>query len=233
MTQQHKRDGVLLNPFGGVMRKSDPCDPPPSPVSPLELTAFHEAAHAVFAALQGWPIKYVTIVPGCDETGCFSGSLLLGRKRYGDPHLAAQWCLSGLAGEAVLQGTRAFYASPELDQAHKIVGDAPGVFAAWYDVLELLGTPPASLALVRVADRLLDSGTLDYETALEIVHNAFLNHQPSSRGGDTPTLAHRHERRSGLSRRTFVFTPLPVRERRNGTQRRTAEHQLTEHRRIA
>ncbi|ESY92316.1 hypothetical protein [Mesorhizobium sp. LNHC229A00] len=56
----------------------------PTDVSPsrLFIVAHHEAGHAVAAFKLGWPIKYLTTIPGHDERGVFDGMVSLARKRH-------------------------------------------------------------------------------------------------------------------------------------------------------
>ena len=221
------RDGVPLI-LSGRNEEGDPCGPPPSPVSDLELTAYHEAGHAVFACLQGWRVPHATIIPRWRGAMYSLGQVEIKCGSDVDTRMYAKFILSGLAGEASLLGTRAFQVKKEFHEAdawlraHMSEQDATAaMFDLWHELMDDFSQKPTILAVMRVAAALLDRNSISYETVLEIVDGA---HRLAGPALVTTREENPPERRSGLSRRTFVFTPRPVPERRSGEERRTAEH---------
>ena len=224
MSMTH-RDGVPFLPFGRN-GEGDPCGPPASPVSPLELTAYHEAGHAVFAVLQGWKVPHTTIIPRWRGSMWSLGYVEIKCGSDVDTRMYAKFMLSGLAGEASLLGTRAFqvkkefYEADEWLRAHMSEKDATAaMFDIWHELMDDFSQKPTILAVMRVAAALLDRNSIRYETVLEIVDGAYRLAGPAL---VTTCEENPAERRSGLSRRTFVFRPKPVGkdERRSGEERR-------------
>ena len=224
-TQQHKWGG-LLNPFGVKMGRRCGSRPPSpgSPVpSPLELTAYHEAGHAVFACLQGWRVPHATIIPRWRGSMLSLGQVEIKCSSDVDTRMYAKFILSGLAGEASLLGTRAFQVKKEFHEAdawlraHMSEKDAiAAMFDIWHELMDDFAQKPMILAVMRVAAALLDRNSVKYQTVLEIVDGAY------RLSGPALVTTRKENRRSGLSRRTFVFTPKPVGkdERRSGEERR-------------
>ena len=221
-----RKDGVPF-PFGRN-EEGDPCGPPPSPVSDLELTAYHEAGHVVFACLQGWRPR-ATIVPRWRGAVLSLGQVKINCGPDVDPAVYAKFILSGLAGEALLLGTRAFQVKKEFHEAeewlraHMSEQDATAaMFDLWREVLDDLSEKPAMLAVMRVAGALLDRNSIRYDAVLQIIDNAYRLDGPARLVDDRPVNRGRPERRSGRSRRTFSFVPKPSgeRERRSGEERR-------------
>ena len=226
MTQQHKRGGVLF-PFGVMSRRCGSRPPSPgSPVpSPLELTAAHEASHAVFAVLQGWKVPHTTIIPRWRGAMYSLGQVEIKCSSDVDTSTYAKFMLSGLAGEASLLGTRAFQVKKEFHEAdawlraHMSEQDATAaMFDIWHELMDDFSQKPAILAVMRVAAALLDRNSVKYETVLEIVDGAYRLAGPAlvTTREESPA-----ERRSGRSRRTLFHVTKPIPERRNGEERRS------------
>ncbi len=235
MTSPMKRDGVP-SPFGRN-EEGDPCGPPPSPVSDLELTAYHEAGHAVFAVMQGWRVPHATIIPRWRGATWSRGHVKTNCGPDVDPSVYAKFILSGLAGEALLLGTRAFQVKKEFHEAdewlraHMSQQDATAaMFDLWCGLMNDFSQKPVILAVMRVAEALLDRNSVKYETVLEIVDGAYrlagprlvdrAMEIPPDRPPPRPPKEDPTERRSGLSRRTLSIVPKPIRDRRNGEERR-------------
>ena len=212
-------------PFGRNEEEGS-CGPLPSPVSQLELTAYHEAGHAVFACLQGWRPE-ATIIPRWRDAVFTRGYVKINFDRKVDPILYAKWMLSGLAGEALLLGTRAFQVKKEFHEAeeslraHMSEQDATAaMFDAWHELMDW--QKPTILAVMRVAGELLDRNSIRYDAVLDIVECAHRLSGPVGLVDDQPVNRGRPERRSGRSRRTLSFVPKPSgkHERRSGEERR-------------
>lgn len=152
-----------------------------------ELTAYHEAGHAIMALLLGGEVRLVTIEPDRDDGPLRSGDtqVLWRRSRDGDREFAAkavQVCLAGPVAEMIYSG----------DPFHP--GMVPEWAGDWRDAWQaaallhaderkrlafleqtsiqlhrMLSTDTYWAALADLADNLLAHETLEWEQVEEIV----------------------------------------------------------------
>ncbi len=192
MTSPCNRGGVPF-PFGRN-EGADPCGPPPSPVPSLEeRTAVHEASHVVWLFLRGIRIEKVGI--NSNETSKGRVTLPAGPRRFVDPPpvntkpdprnvaiIQAAVLLSGMAGVAVLTGSRALTDEPEILEARNILAEVyprmtigSTLNDTWRYVCNRLAFAPIWAGVEALAYRLLQDREIDYTTAHVIVHDAMVD----------------------------------------------------------
>ena len=185
------RDGVPLI-LSGRNEEEGPCGSPPYPIPPLKRTAVHEASHVVWLFLRGMRIEKVSVEPN----GKSEGRLTMpeGRQQFVDPPpinakpdprnvamAQAAVLLSGLAGVAVLIGSRALSEEPEILEARDILAEAyPRMTVGctlndlWRHVCNRLAFAPVWAGVEALTRRLLQDREIDYTTAHIVVHDAMV-----------------------------------------------------------
>ena len=140
----------------------------------LEATAFHEAGHAVMAALLGRPVLKVTIAPGQMVFGVRLGACELqkGRSKKSKDWLEDEVLilLAGMVAEAQLTGKYCQAgATQDLLTVRRLLGHSRATNPRQLERLEqrlldkteyMLGDPIATKAIKMIAEQLLEKKTL-------------------------------------------------------------------------